>query len=137
MTPEELQNNYYQTCEKYLSDNDIFVNIGDMTLINSLMTLECKNSVTTIVKWNHSSTQPTEDQLLSYNLCEILHPYKMIAIRSKRNLLLTESDKYMFADFPITEVKRNELLIYRQNLRLLPKNIVDVFNPIYPTFNCN
>ena len=40
-------------------------------------------------------------------------------LRSKRNLLLKESDKYMLPDYPITAEKRNLYKIYRQKLRSL------------------
>lgn len=40
-------------------------------------------------------------------------------LRSKRNFLLKESDKYVLPDYPITEEKRNLYKIYRQKLRNL------------------
>jgi len=38
----------------------------------------------------------------------------------KRNELLTESDKYMLVDFPINERNKENILIYRQELRDYP-----------------
>jgi len=38
----------------------------------------------------------------------------------KRNELLTESDKYMLVDFPLNESNKDNILIYRQELRDYP-----------------
>ena len=38
-------------------------------------------------------------------------------IRQKRNAHLSESDKYMMPDYPITEEKKDEWKAYRQALR--------------------
>jgi len=53
-------------------------------------------------------------------------------IRSKRDILLMFSDKYMLLDYPITEEKRNDWRIYRQELRDFPATC-DINNPIWPT----
>lgn len=42
-------------------------------------------------------------------------------IRRKRNKLLKDSDKYMLADFPISEEQRTKVLEYRQALRDITK----------------
>jgi len=42
--------------------------------------------------------------------------------RSQRDNLLTNSDRYMVIDYPITEEKRQEWKVYRQLLRDLPGN---------------
>ena len=42
--------------------------------------------------------------------------------RAQRDNLLTNSDRYMVIDFPITEEKRQEWKVYRQLLRDLPEN---------------
>jgi len=39
----------------------------------------------------------------------------------KRNQLLNESDKYMLVDFPINEMNKDNILIYRQKLRDYPQ----------------
>ena len=41
-------------------------------------------------------------------------------IRSRRNRLLEESDKYMLADYPITEEERKAWEEYRRRLRAIP-----------------
>jgi len=45
--------------------------------------------------------------------------FKNILIE-KRNQLLNESDKYMLPDYPINEMNKNNVLIYRQELRDYP-----------------
>jgi hypothetical protein len=54
-------------------------------------------------------------------------------LRAKRNVLLKGSDFSQMPDAPFTEAKKLEWQVYRQALRDLPDNVVDMFNPIYPT----
>lgn len=56
---------------------------------------------------------------------------KLAAIRSERDRLLMESDKYMLSDYPITDIKREQWKIYRQVLRHLPVTC-DPDNPVWP-----
>jgi len=42
--------------------------------------------------------------------------------RLERDNLLTNSDRYMVIDYPITEDKKQEWKVYRQLLRDLPEN---------------
>ena len=50
----------------------------------------------------------------------------------KRNILLTESDKYMLFDFPINLMNKDNILIYRQELRDYPAlNFFNNFNGDY------
>lgn len=46
-------------------------------------------------------------------------------LRSKRDNLLWESDKYMMPDYPITSEKKAELVSYRNALRDLPTQVTD------------
>ena len=41
-------------------------------------------------------------------------------LRSRRNRLLAESDKYMLPDYPLSEEQRAKVAVYRANLRDLP-----------------
>ena len=51
-------------------------------------------------------------------------------IRSKRNALISETDYLLMVDYPITEEKKNSVLVYRQALRditlqeTFPKEII-------------
>lgn len=56
---------------------------------------------------------------------------KLAAIRAKRDALLTDSDKYMLSDYPVTEEQRESWKTYRQALRDLPE-ICDINNPVWP-----
>lgn len=42
---------------------------------------------------------------------------KAAPIRNRRNQLLTESDIYVIVDYPLSDIKRNEWKLYRQQLR--------------------
>ena len=37
--------------------------------------------------------------------------------RNERNQLLEQTDKYLLSDFPLTEQQKNDIKIYRQELR--------------------
>jgi len=53
---------------------------------------------------------------------------RMDALRSNRNQLLAETDWTASTDVTMSP----EMTTYRQDLRDLPANTVDVFNPVYP-----
>lgn len=57
----------------------------------------------------------------------------MRELRQKRDLLLSETDFTQLADAPITEQQKTDYATYRQALRDLPDNTVDVHNPVFPT----
>lgn len=42
-------------------------------------------------------------------------------VRNQRDALLSETDKYMLPDFPISSEKREEIMAYRELLRKLPE----------------
>jgi hypothetical protein len=53
-------------------------------------------------------------------------------LRSKRNELLAESDKYALVDFDFKAESRLEWLEYRQKLRDLPQTVSSPFAFEYP-----
>lgn len=55
----------------------------------------------------------------------------MAYIRAERNRLLKDSDWSILSDIPMTDLKRNEWITYRQQLRDFPDNC-DITNPIFP-----
>ena len=64
---------------------------------------------------------------------EALRNLNVNKIRSKRNTLLDQSDKYVTVDFPhATPEKKQEWLDYRQALRDLPTVTEDPANPVWP-----
>jgi hypothetical protein len=54
-------------------------------------------------------------------------------LRYERAVALQNSDWTQVPDAPLTEAKKLEWQVYRQALRDLPDNVVDMSNPIYPT----
>jgi len=50
-------------------------------------------------------------------------------LRSRRNRLLFETDRFALADGTLTD----EMRAYRQALRDLPANTADPANPVWPT----
>jgi hypothetical protein len=56
------------------------------------------------------------------------------SLRQKRNTVLSQTDKYIVADYPhATPEKKQEWLDYRQTLRDLPSVTEDPANPVWPT----
>lgn len=47
------------------------------------------------------------------------------ALRNKRNILISDTDKYLLPDYPISEEKLAEMKEYRNSLRDLPSQVVD------------
>lgn len=58
---------------------------------------------------------------------------KLEQVRSKRDDLLAKTDKFMLADYPISEEDLDKIKLYRQELRDLP-SVVDLDNPAYPVY---
>lgn len=58
----------------------------------------------------------------------------MVSLRTKRNILLEQTDKYIVADWPHpTPEAKQAWLDYRQALRDLPSVTEDPANPVWPT----
>ena len=53
-------------------------------------------------------------------------------LRINRNILLQDSDWTQLLDIPFNTGILSEWQIYRQALRDLPSNTIDLFNPIWP-----
>jgi hypothetical protein len=54
-------------------------------------------------------------------------------MRYQRNMLLTQTDKYVIPDWPHASVERaNTWVTYRQALRDLPSVTEDPVNPVWP-----
>lgn len=54
------------------------------------------------------------------------------ALRAKRDRLLRECDWTQLVDSPLSDLAKTEWQVYRQELRDLPQNTVDPFNPLWP-----
>jgi hypothetical protein len=69
--------------------------------------------------------------LMSQNYSNVLN---MSTLRTKRNTVLEQSDRYAITDYPhATPEKKQEWLDYRQALRDLPSVTEDPANPVWPT----
>ena len=67
-------------------------------------------------------------------LQELIDAQPLKELRTKRNTLLDQSDKYATLDYPhATVAKQQEWLDYRQALRDLPSVTEDPANPVWPT----
>lgn len=62
-----------------------------------------------------------------------LNEYNANEVRSKRNELLSETDKYMTLDYPISKEDQDKLKEYRQSLRDITKQEGFPENVIWPT----
>jgi len=66
-------------------------------------------------------------------LQELIDAQPWKELRTERNLLLDQSDKYATIDYPhATEEAKQAWLDYRQALRDLPANTTDPSNPVWP-----
>ncbi len=69
------------------------------------------------IDWSDSREKPTLQEIENIRTV-IINELPLKILRSERNLLLEESDKYSLPDFPhSSEEVRQEWLNYRQNLR--------------------
>ena len=67
-------------------------------------------------------------------LQELLDAQPLKELRTKRNTVLDQTDKYIVTDYPHpTPEKKQEWLDYRQALRDLPSVTEDPANPVWPT----
>ena len=66
-------------------------------------------------------------------LQELVDAQPLKELRTKRNTVLDQSDKYATIDYPhATVAKQQEWLDYRQALRDLPSVTEDPLNPVWP-----
>jgi hypothetical protein len=66
-------------------------------------------------------------------LQELIDAQPLKELRTKRNTVLDQSDKYATIDYPhATPEKKQEWLDYRQALRDLPTVTEDPANPVWP-----
>lgn len=68
------------------------------------------------------STLPSDSDIAANMLIQ-QNLYAFTLLRDMRNSLLTNSDKYMLVDYPITSDLKASWTTYRQALRVLPDNL--------------
>jgi hypothetical protein len=71
---------------------------------------------------------PSETEINNYN-----NEIAFADLRTRRNILLSESDWTQSPDSPLTDSKKTEWATYRQNLRDLPGTVSDPSNVSFPT----
>ena len=87
------------------------------------------------LRWYEENTlpKPTLEEIEEkWNEYVAAQPLK--ELRTKRNTLLEQTDKYTLPDWPHPTLEdRQAWLDYRQALRDLPANTEDPANPVWPT----
>ena len=113
-TPPTLSANKGKWLEQVISDVEIDGNTQKKEL----------NYVFTATESRHeySAVPLTQAEL------DELSAQAMTRLRSERNFRLYETDFYALSDVTMTA----DMSTYRQDLRDLPANTADVFNPVYP-----
>jgi|MEHZ01.5.fsa_nt_MEHZ011526083.1_3 hypothetical protein len=73
-------------------------------------------------------------EVFESKLLELVNNQPLQELRTERDTLLNQTDKYGVSDYPhTTPEKKQEWLDYRQALRDLPANTADPSNPVWPT----
>lgn len=74
----------------------------------------------------------TEEEIAEHKRLE--REVLMASIRERRNRLLNESDHFVLPDIwnSLSEEKKLEWKSYRQSLRDVPQNVIDLYNPVWP-----
>ena len=72
-------------------------------------------------------TTPSETEINNYN-----YEIAFADLRTRRNILLFQSDWTQAADSPLSDSKKTEWATYRQNLRDLPGTVSDPSNVSFP-----
>ena len=81
-----------------------------------------------------SHIQKPPKEAFEAKLQELIDAQPLKELRTKRNTVLDQSDKYATIDYPhATPEKKQEWLDYRQALRDLPSVTEDPANPVWPT----
>jgi hypothetical protein len=85
------------------------------------------------ILWDDDLSRPTKEEVEA-KLQELIDAQPLKELRTKRNTLLDQSDKYIVADYPHPSPEaRQAWLDYRQALRDLPSTSEDPANPVWPT----
>ena len=91
------------------------------------------NDYDQLIWYDTEIPKPTLEELTT-KLQELVTAQPLKELRTERNTLLEQTDKYIVADYPhATPEKKQEWLDYRQALRDLPSNTEDPANPVWPS----
>ena len=88
------------------------------------------DSVYANLEWlSEDIPKPSEEEVMA-KVKELQDAEPMRILRIKRKKILTDTDKYMTLDYPMTDDERTAMRIYRQVLRDLPQEgITDIPEP--------
>jgi len=90
---------------------------------NSIFSIDGNNYSSLVWHTNNTSTKPTESEILSKNT-EIVNMIAYDHLRTERDRLLTESDRYSLSDYPHeNDTIKDQWLNYRQQLRDITSQI--------------
>ena len=85
------------------------------------------------IKFPEGYEKPPKEEFEA-KLQELIDAQPLKELRTKRNKLLEQTDRYALPDWPHeTLAKQTEWIEYRQALRDLPDNTEDPANPVWPT----
>lgn len=74
--------------------------------------------------WSFEIAEPVMTQLvIDYPDSVIAKEIALKQLRVYRNIMLLDTDKFITADFPLTQQVKDEILAWRQALRELPESI--------------
>jgi hypothetical protein len=84
------------------------------------------------IKFPEGYEKPSKEEFEA-KLQELIDAQPLKELRTKRNTLLAQTDRYTLPDWPhASPAKQTEWLDYRQALRDLPDNTEDPANPVWP-----
>jgi len=85
------------------------------------------------IKFPEGYEKPPKEEFEA-KLKELIDAQPLKELRTKRNTVLEQSDRYAITDYPHANLaKQQEWLDYRQALRDLPSVTEDPANPVWPT----
>jgi hypothetical protein len=85
------------------------------------------------IKFPEGYEKPPKEEFEA-KLQELVDGQPLKELRTKRNTVLEQSDRYAITDYPHANLaKQQEWLDYRQALRDLPSVTEDPANPVWPT----
>jgi hypothetical protein len=94
---------------------------------------QCVTSEDAIILWEGPTAQPTDPELVQAQLDYASdHIAEWAALRTTRNLLLTDCDWTQLGDAQLTGTQVTEWQTYRQVLRDLPSTTLDPAQPDWP-----
>lgn len=117
---------FYKQNKKIIDMYDCNMYLLEVPLIILRPTAHFSVKNNKIITWlDNEQTQPTEEEINDIK-DKLKKEYPMYLLRKKRNQILKDTDVYFnIFDYPIDDITKNKLKIYRSQLRDLPNNLED------------